>query len=82
MANAKASMAGWIGFAGIVMLILGGIDFFQGLIALFVFSPVWAEWRQSEKDRKEQPATRGAPLVQATVPGNGNASRAPGHQDG
>ena len=32
--NSK-SMAGWIGFAGIVMLILGGIDFFQGLIALF-----------------------------------------------
>jgi uncharacterized membrane protein (DUF2068 family) len=29
------SMAGWIGFAGIVMLIIGGIDFFQGLIALF-----------------------------------------------
>ena len=28
-------MAGWIGFAGIVMLILGGIDFFQGLIAPF-----------------------------------------------
>jgi hypothetical protein len=27
-------MAGWIGFAGIVMLILDGIDFFQGLIAL------------------------------------------------
>ncbi len=32
--NAK-SMAGWIGFAGILMLIIGGIDFFQGLIALF-----------------------------------------------
>jgi len=32
--NSK-SMAGWIGFAGIVMLIMGGIDFFQGLIALF-----------------------------------------------
>ncbi len=32
--NSK-SMAGWIGFAGIVMLIIGGIDFFQGLIALF-----------------------------------------------
>ena len=32
--NSK-SMAGWIGFAGIVMLIVGGIDFFQGLIALF-----------------------------------------------
>ncbi len=32
--NSK-SMAGWIGFAGIVMLILGFIDFFQGLIALF-----------------------------------------------
>ena len=29
------SMAGWIGFAGIMMLIVGGIDFFQGLIALF-----------------------------------------------
>ena len=28
------SMAGWIGFAGILMLIVGGIDFFQGLIAL------------------------------------------------
>ena len=32
--NAR-SMAGWIGFAGIMMLIVGGIDFFQGLIALF-----------------------------------------------
>ncbi len=31
----KGSMAGWIGFAGIVMLIVGFIDFFQGLIALF-----------------------------------------------
>ena len=31
----KSSMAGWIGFAGILMLIIGGIDFFQGLIALF-----------------------------------------------
>jgi hypothetical protein len=28
-------MAGWIGFAGILMVILGGIDFLQGLIALF-----------------------------------------------
>jgi hypothetical protein len=32
--NSK-SMAGWIAFAGIVMVIIGGIDFFQGLIALF-----------------------------------------------
>ena len=32
--NSK-SMAGWIGFAGLVMLILGGINFFQGLIAVF-----------------------------------------------
>ncbi|MGZ5398134.1 MAG: DUF7144 family membrane protein [Mycobacterium sp.] len=32
--NSK-SMSGWIGFAGIVMLIMGGIAFFQGLIALF-----------------------------------------------
>ena len=29
------SMAGWIGFAGILMLIIGGVDFFQGVIALF-----------------------------------------------
>lgn len=29
------SMAGWIGFAGTMMVIIGGIDFFQGLIALF-----------------------------------------------
>ena len=32
--NSK-SMAGWIGFAAIVLLIVGAIDFFQGLIALF-----------------------------------------------
>ena len=31
--NSK-SMAGWIGFAGTLMLIVGAIDFFQGLIAL------------------------------------------------
>jgi uncharacterized membrane protein (DUF2068 family) len=31
----EKSMAGWIGFAGILMLIIGSIDFFQGLIALF-----------------------------------------------
>ena len=28
------SMAGWIGFAGILMVILGGISVFEGLIAL------------------------------------------------
>lgn len=28
------SMAGWIGFAGMLMLVLGGVDVFQGLIAL------------------------------------------------
>ena len=33
--STKSSMAGWIGFAGIVMLILAGIDVIQGLIALF-----------------------------------------------
>ncbi len=33
--NGKGSMAGWIGFAAIVMMVIGGIDFFQGLIALF-----------------------------------------------
>jgi hypothetical protein len=42
--NGKSSMAGWIGFAAIVMLIVGFIDFFQGLIALlkddyFVVTP-------------------------------------------
>ena len=31
----EKSMAGWIGFAGMVMLIIGFIDIFQGLIALF-----------------------------------------------
>jgi hypothetical protein len=33
MVNTK-SMAGWIGFAGILMLVVGGVDFFQGLIAI------------------------------------------------
>ena len=28
------SMSGWIGFAGILMVILGGISFLEGLIAL------------------------------------------------
>ena len=32
--NSK-SMAGWIFFAGILMLIVGSMDFMQGLIALF-----------------------------------------------
>jgi hypothetical protein len=32
--NSK-SMAGWVGFAGILLLVVGSIDFFQGLIALF-----------------------------------------------
>ncbi len=32
--NSK-SMAGWIGFAGILMLVIGSIDFIQGLVALF-----------------------------------------------
>ena len=32
--NSK-SMAGWIGFAGLLLVIVGGIDFLQGLVALF-----------------------------------------------
>ena len=32
--NSK-SMAGWVGFAGILLVIVGSIDFMQGLIALF-----------------------------------------------
>jgi hypothetical protein len=31
----EKSMAGWIGFAAIMMFIIGGIAFFEGLIALF-----------------------------------------------
>jgi hypothetical protein len=30
----KSPMAGWIGFAGIVMLVIGSLDFFEGLIAV------------------------------------------------
>ena len=30
----KGSMAGWVAFAGILMVILGAIDFFQGLVAI------------------------------------------------
>jgi hypothetical protein len=32
--STKSSMAGWVAFAGMVMLVIGGINFFQGLIAL------------------------------------------------
>src|SRR3954453_1387512 len=32
--DADRSMAGWVGFAGIVMVIIGGVDLCQGLIAL------------------------------------------------
>jgi hypothetical protein len=32
--NSK-SMSGWIGFAAIMLAIVGGVDFFQGLIAVF-----------------------------------------------
>jgi len=31
--NSK-SMAGWIGFGGLIMILLGGLAFFQGLIAV------------------------------------------------
>ena len=31
----KSSMAGWIAFAGMLLVVIGGIDVFQGLIALF-----------------------------------------------
>jgi hypothetical protein len=30
----NTSWTGWIGFAGCLMVIIGGIDFFQGLIAI------------------------------------------------
>ena len=31
----KGSMAGWIGFAGVVMFLIGGLNMFQGLVAVF-----------------------------------------------
>jgi hypothetical protein len=34
MANGKTTAwTGWIGFAGVLMVIIGGIDFFEGMIA-------------------------------------------------
>ncbi len=33
--NENRSMAGWVGFASMLLLLLGVIDFFQGLVAVF-----------------------------------------------
>ena len=33
--NENRSMAGWIGFASMLLLLVGSIDFFQGLVAVF-----------------------------------------------
>ncbi len=30
----KPPMAGWIGFAGVIMVVIGTLDFFEGLIAV------------------------------------------------
>jgi hypothetical protein len=30
----KGAWAGWVAFAGLLMMIIGGLDFFQGLIAV------------------------------------------------
>jgi hypothetical protein len=30
----KGFWAGWVGFAGLLMVVIGGLDFFQGLIAI------------------------------------------------
>ena len=35
MAEEKSSMAGWIAFAAIILMIVGGIDIIQGLVAIF-----------------------------------------------
>ncbi len=51
-------------------------------MACAVFSPVWAEWRQEEKDRDQQPATPDPPIEGARVPGTGDTRPTPGHQDG
>jgi|SRR3954447_2007540 len=34
MATSSRAWSGWIGFAGLVMLVIGSIDFFEGLIAV------------------------------------------------
>ena len=48
------SMAGWIGFAGILMVLLGGLSVFQGLIALtfniIVLYALIVRWDESERE--------------------------------
>ena len=34
MATSSRAWSGWIGFAGLVLLVIGSIDFFEGLIAV------------------------------------------------
>jgi hypothetical protein len=34
MATSSRTWSGWIGFAGLTMLVIGSIDFFEGLIAV------------------------------------------------
>ena len=46
----ERSMAGWIGFAGLMILIIGGLDVFQGLI-LSIESAI----RGSRADRGVRP---------------------------
>jgi uncharacterized BrkB/YihY/UPF0761 family membrane protein len=51
-------------------------------MACAVFSPVWAEWRETEKARKKQLPTPSTPVVQPTISGDSKTTRGPDHQDG
>jgi membrane protein len=42
-----------------------------------VFSPVWAEWRQAERDRKGHATTSVAPVTEPAVPGPQNPASTP-----
>ena len=33
--NGKSSMAGWVAFAAMIMMVIAGVAFFEGLIAIF-----------------------------------------------
>jgi membrane protein len=43
-----------------------------------VFSPVWAEWRQAERDRKEHAATSAGPVAPPTLTDPAETASAPG----
>ena len=50
-------------------------------MACATFSPVWAEWRESEKARMKQPPTPTMPVAQPTAYGDSSATRGSDHQE-